>query len=57
MRVRAKEGGKSEGSPVTGELGIEQQQHHPVRKRADFHQVSHHESVWGTNKGGKANDG
>jgi hypothetical protein len=57
MSVWTKEGGESEGSPVMGEIGIEHQQYHPTRKRADFHPVFHHENVWRTNKGGKANDG
>ena len=40
-----------------GRIGVEPRRHHPARKRADFHLVSHHERAWPTGSGGKADDG
>ena len=40
---QVREDGVSESSPVMGEIGVEREQHHPVRKRADFRLVSRHE--------------
>jgi hypothetical protein len=45
MGCRAEEDGKSEGHPVIGWIGIENDQYYPARKRADFHLVFHYESV------------
>jgi hypothetical protein len=36
MEVRVRDAGASEGHPVVGRIGVERQQHHPTRKRADF---------------------
>jgi RNA-directed DNA polymerase len=46
--LRVKEDGKSESRAVMGRIGVERKQHHPTRKRADFHQVFHHEITWQT---------
>jgi hypothetical protein len=53
------EGGKSEGRPVMGRIGIEPtdpRPYHPTRKRADFHLVFRHERTWQTVSGGKADE-
>ena len=41
MGLRVEDGGESEGQPVTGWIGVEPpvEQHHPTRKRANFHRV------------------
>jgi hypothetical protein len=56
MGWRVKDGGKSECCPVMGRIRIEPQQYHPLRKQADFHRVSHHERIWPTDSGGKADN-
>jgi len=42
MGQRVKEEGASECWPVMGRIGVEQEQHHPTRKRADFPLVLAH---------------
>ena len=41
MGLRVEDGGESEGQPVMGWIGVEPpvEQHHPTRKRANFHRV------------------
>ena len=34
--MRVEDAGRSEGQPVMGWIGVEREQHHPTRKRADF---------------------
>ena len=46
------ERGKSEGRPVMGRIGMR----YPTRKRADFHEVFHHERTGKTTTGGKADE-
>ena len=64
MDLRVWEGGKSE-CPVLvstgqvpscngGDRACADRLHYPTRKRADFHLVAHHERVWQTVEGGKA---
>lgn len=57
MGLRVGDGGKSEGLPVMGRIGVEpkvkvreprQRQDHSTRKRADFHRVARHERTWQT---------
>ena len=52
MGLRVREDGESESRSVMGRIGVEEQkksvQHHPTRKRADFHLVFHHEITWQT---------
>ena len=50
MGVRVEERGKSECRAVMARIGVEQQQHHLTRKRADFHMVFHHEIPRRTSK-------
>jgi hypothetical protein len=38
-------------------IGVARKQHHPTRKRADFHEVFPHEIAWQTDQGDKADDG
>jgi hypothetical protein len=57
MGLRVGDGGRSEGLPVMGGIGVElgecavravEKVHHPTRKRADFHLVARHEKAWQT---------
>ena len=54
MGLRVEDGGESEGQPVMGWIGVEPPvgQHHPTRKRADFHRVARHEKVDGDTETG-----
>ena len=54
---RVMEDGESECRFVMNRIGVEHKQHDPTRKRADFRLVFHHENVWQTDSGGKADDG
>jgi hypothetical protein len=54
--VWAEESGKSECWPVTGWIRIEQKQHHPMRKQADFYEVFLYKIVYRTFIGEKANE-
>ena len=49
MGLRVKDGGESERRLVMGRIGVAPpiRQHHPTRKRADFHLVTRHEKVDG----------
>jgi len=49
MGLRVKDGGESERRLVMRRIGVapSTRQHHPTRKRADFHLVSRHEKVDG----------
>ena len=54
MGRRVKEGGESECRLVMRRIGVAPpiRQHHPTRKRADFHLVSRHEKVDGDTETG-----
>jgi hypothetical protein len=56
MAVWAEECGESECRPVMGRIRIEREQHHPLRKQADFHMVFHYKKSYRTFIGEKANE-